>query len=120
MAGVEGDQHAGRLVIAVVLNRVAESRRNEADIPSVERLLPPTAVRAEQGDAHPSGDDVLPFVGIGMPVQLAQAARIEVENHAGNGSRDGKAVLADAPLSAARMDGMRRLLQQTELVRVGR
>jgi hypothetical protein len=35
-------------------------------------------VRAEQGDGHPAFDDVLPLVGVGVPVQLPQRPWVKI------------------------------------------
>ena len=41
---------------------------------------------------------------VGMPMQLAQAARFELEHHAGHRRRDRKAAGIDAPFAAALVD----------------
>ncbi len=87
VARVEADQDAAGLV-ADVLDRVAVALGDVADVALVERLGPVAAVRAEQRDADLALDDVLPLVGGRVPVQLAEAARLEVEDHAGDRLRD--------------------------------
>ena len=55
-----------------------------------------------------------------MPVQLAQAARIEIEHDAGDGLRDREAAGIDPPLAAACEDRVRALCEQAILVRLRR
>jgi hypothetical protein len=68
-------------------------------------------VRAEQTDAELTIDDVLPLVRIGMPMQLAQAARLEVENNARDCLRYGEAIGADPPFAAEFVNRVRLLGQ---------
>src|SRR5262245_42714045 len=62
-------------------------------------------------------DDVLPLVGVGMPMQFAQATRFEVENNAGYGLRNRKAVGTHSPFTTKFVDRVRLLGQQTVFVR---
>src|ERR1700683_3833880 len=49
--------------------------RNVRDVALAERFDPVTAMRTEHGDLKIPRDDVLPFIGVRVPVQFAQAAR---------------------------------------------
>ncbi len=53
-------------------------------------------------------------------MQLAQAARLEFEQHAGHRRRDGKAAGVDAPFAATLVHGVGRLGEHAKLVRIGR
>src|SRR5258708_40062400 len=67
-SGVESDQNASGLV-PQVFDRMPVALRDIPDVPLLQLLDPIAPVGAEQGDAHRALDDVLPFVGIWMPVQ---------------------------------------------------
>ena len=73
------------MLVADVFDRVPVALRDVADVAFVERLGPVAAARAEQRDADLPLEDVLPFVGRRVPVQLPQRARVEFEDRAGDG-----------------------------------
>jgi len=77
---IQTDQHPASLA-AEVCDGMAIALRDVRDVPFGQRFNSIAAVRAEQTDAELTIDDVLPLVRIGMPMQLAQAARLEVENN---------------------------------------
>ena len=62
--------------------------RDVADVAFFERLDPVSAVRAEHRDVDLAREHVLPFVGVGVPVQFAEPAGLEFEDDAGDGRRD--------------------------------
>ena len=57
---------------------------------------------------------VLPLVGVGVPVRLAQAAGLQVEDHAGHRGGDRELAGADPPLLAAGERGVGLLGQQAD------
>ena len=59
--------------------------RDVTDVSGMQEFRPETAVRPKQGHADIAVDNVLPFVGIGMPVQLAERAGFKVENNVSYG-----------------------------------
>ena len=67
---VEPNQDAA-LFVAHIFNRVSVPLRNVRNISLLQGLDAEPPVRPEQGDVHLTVDDVLPLVGIGMPMQLA-------------------------------------------------
>ena len=85
--GVEPDQDAG-LPVADVFDRVPVPLRAEADVALLERLRPVAPARSEQRDADLTLEDILPLVGVGVPVQLPQRPRLEFEDRAGHGLGD--------------------------------
>ena len=56
--------------------------RDVTDVSRMQKFRPETAVRPKHGHAYIAVDNVLPFVRVGVPVQLAERARFEVENYA--------------------------------------
>src|SRR4051794_30726835 len=95
---------------------MAVALRDVADIALLQLLDAVAPVRAEQGDTELAVDDVLPLVGIRMPVQRPQRAGIEIEHDAGDGFGDREAAGIDAPLAAALIGRVRRLRQQAVFV----
>src|SRR5207249_9203001 len=79
-----------------------------------------SAVRSKHGHAHIAVDNVLPFISVGMPVQLAECARFEVENNAGHRRRNWKARRVDAPFATTFEHAVRRLRKHPKLVRLRR
>jgi hypothetical protein len=71
-----------------ILDVVAIALRHVADVAGIELLGADAAVGAEHGHAGAAGDVVLPLVGIGVPMWLAQAARFDAHESAGHGGRD--------------------------------
>jgi hypothetical protein len=84
VAGVERDEHPGQL-LALVLDRMPVALGDVPDVALAQRLdaIPP--VRAEQRHIDLAFEHILPFVRVGVPVQLAEAARIQFQDHAGDG-----------------------------------
>ena len=56
--------------------------RDVTGVSGVQEFRPETAVRPKHGHAHIAVDNVLPFISVGMPVQLAKSAGFKVENDA--------------------------------------
>src|SRR5262245_25635260 len=69
-ASVEPNQDPA-LFIAHIFNRVSVPLRNVGNISLLQGLDAEPPVRPKQCDAHLTVDNVLPLVGIGMPMQLA-------------------------------------------------
>lgn len=82
-SGIKTDQHPARPV-PDVFNRVPIALRDVTNIASVQLLRSKSTVRAEHCHAEVALDYVLPFIGVWMPVKLAQRTRREIENYAGN------------------------------------
>ena len=118
MACVETDQDAAVLA-ADVLDGMAIALRDVADIALVQRLDPVAAVGTKQRDADLPFNHVLPLVRGWMPVKLAQASRLHVEDDARDHLRDGETVGADPPLATALVDGMRLLSEHPIFMSVG-
>src|SRR5262245_11245476 len=90
--------------------------RDITNVSRVQEFGPETAVRAKHRHADLSFDHVLPFVSIGMPVQLAQCFRFEIENDARNRRRNWKAGGIDAPFPAAFEHTVWRLRKHSKFV----
>src|SRR5580692_3316704 len=90
---------------------------NVGDVALAERFDPVTAVRTEHGDLKITGDNVLPFIGVRVPVQFAQAARFQIEDYAGHGLGNRKAIGADTPPAPELMNRTRLLSHQPVFVR---
>src|SRR5262249_41204712 len=116
-AGIEADQDARRL-IAYILDRVAVALRDVADVTLLELLGAEAAVRAEQRDADIACDDILPFIGVRVPMQRAQPAGVEIEDDTGDGLRNREAAGIHAPLATTGEGRMRRLSQEAIFVRL--
>ena len=67
---------------AHLFNKVSEALLNEADLARPELLGLRPAVRSKDGDASATAQVVLPFVGGGMPVQCADASRLQAHGDA--------------------------------------
>jgi len=102
---VQTDQHSAGLA-AGVLDGMSIALRDVRHVALKQRLDPVATVRSEQTDAELPVDDILSLVRVGVPVQFAQAARVEIEDDASNGLRNGKAALADPPFAAEFVDRM--------------
>ena len=74
-SGVKTDQHPTGLVTDV-FNRMPIALWDVSDIAGVQLLGSKSAMRAEHRHAEVAFDYVLPFVGIWVPVQFAQGARL--------------------------------------------
>src|SRR5580765_1264086 len=92
--------------------------RDVTDVSSVQEFRPETAVRAKHGHAQIAVDNVLPFISVGMPVQLAERAGFKVENNASQRRRDWKARRVDAPFATTFEHAMRRLGKHPKFVRL--
>jgi len=119
MACVETDQDAADLA-ADVLDGMAIALRDVADIALVQRLDTVAAVGTKQRDADLPLDHVLPLVRGWMPVELAQAARLQVEDDARDRLRDREPVGTNPPLAPALVDGMRLLSEHPISMSIGR
>jgi hypothetical protein len=89
MVGAEHLQERERLV-SRVLHVVAHG---EGDVADVAGLVVERAGLAGGGEhGHPSlaRQVVLPFVGVRVPVQLAQASRLDLHQRRGDSLRDGE------------------------------
>src|SRR5262249_20924955 len=98
------------VLAAGVLYVMPVALRHVADIAGGELLEAHAAVRSEHAHAGPAGDVVLPLVGVGMPMQLAQAARLDLHDRAGHRRRDRELALGDEAVGAAGI-GLRPLRQ---------
>jgi hypothetical protein len=107
-------------LVADIFNRVTVALGEIADVPLRQIFGPVTSMRAEHRHTDLPLDDVLPLVGVRMPAQLAQIARLEVEDHARDRPRDREAAGIDAPLPAPLEDGMWDLFEEFKLVRLRR
>src|SRR6478672_6781863 len=90
--------------------------RDITDISGMQEFRPATAVRPKHGHAHIAIDNVLPFISVGMPVQLAESAGFEIENNAGHRSRNWKARGIDAPFSTTFKHPVRRFGKHPKFV----
>src|SRR5207244_10017257 len=90
--------------------------RDKTDVSSVQEVRPETAVRPKHGHAHVAVDNVLPFISIGMPMQLAECARFEVENYARDCRRNRKSCRINAPFATTLEHAMRRFGKHPKLV----
>jgi hypothetical protein len=86
--------------------------RNVAYVTHFHRFdsVPPAG--AEHRHADFSFKDVLPLVGRWVPVQLAQCARFEFENYAGNRRRNRKIRGINAPFPSTLVDAVGLLLEE--------
>src|SRR5262249_21140222 len=103
-----------------VFDRVPIPLWNIADIAIVQLFCSKSTVRAEHRHAQITLYNVLPFVGVWMPVKFAQRAWFEIENYTGNRCRNWKARGINAPFAAAFENCMRRACEHSKLVRLGR
>src|SRR4029453_18859688 len=107
VAVVEHDEDA-RLLTADVLDGMTEALGNVADVSFSERLLAPASTRTEHGHAEGASEDILPLGGVGMPMKLAQRARLHLEHDTRHGRRNRELRAVGAPLDAA-IEGFERL-----------
>jgi len=68
---IKSDQNAARLA-ADVFDRVTVALWYVAGVSAVKQFRPETAVRRKHCHAYVAVDNVLPFVSVRMPVQLAE------------------------------------------------
>src|SRR4029453_4695182 len=99
---------------------MAVTLRDITDVSGVQEFRPETAVRPKHCHTDRAVDYVLPFIGIGMPVQFAEGARFEIEDQARDCCRDWKTRRIDAPFAAAFEHAMRRLRKHPKFVRLRR
>src|SRR6266403_684651 len=90
--------------------------RDVTDVSRMQKFRPETAVRPKHGHAYIAVDNVLPFIGIGMPVQLAESAGFKVENDASYRRRNWKARRVDAPFATTFEHAVRRLGKHPKFV----
>jgi hypothetical protein len=79
---VKTNQNATRLV-AHIFDRVPVALRNVTDVTVFQCLDAEASVRAEHRDSDPTVNDILPLICVGVPMQLAQRARIKIEDDCG-------------------------------------
>src|SRR5215813_1410835 len=92
--------------------------RDVTNVPRVQEFRPETAVRAKHRHADLAFNDVLPFVCVGMPVQLPKRARFKVENNACDRRRNWKARGIDPPFAAAFEHPVRHFRKHSKFVRL--
>src|SRR5215471_18905700 len=92
--------------------------RDVTDVARVQEFRPETAVRAKHGHAELAFNDVLPFVGIGMPVQLPKRAGVKIENNAGECCRNWKARGIDTPFATTLEHPVRHFRKHSKFVRL--
>src|ERR1044071_1426776 len=90
------------------------------DVACTQEFRPKTTVRAKHRYADLPLDDVLPFISIGMPVQLPKRAGFEVENNASDCCRNWKTGGVYAPFAAAFEHAVRRFGKHSKFVRLRR
>src|SRR4029077_9542938 len=90
--------------------------RDVTHVADMQDFRPKTAVRPKHGHAHIAVDNVLPFISVGMPVQLAESAGFKVENDASHRRRNWKARRVDAPFATTLKHAMRRLGKHPKFV----
>src|SRR5262249_50026201 len=103
-----------------ILERVPIPLWSVADVALLQRLHPVAPAGPKQRLADLAFQDVLPLVGVWVPVQLSECAGIEVEYGARNGLGDRKLGRIDQPQLAALVVDSRRVGQEPVLVRPGR
>src|SRR5436190_24188514 len=92
--------------------------RDVTDVSGVQEFRPETAVRPKHGHAHITFDNVLPFISVWMPMQLAESAGFKVENNASHRRRNWKARGIDAPFATTFEHAMGRLRKHPKFVRL--
>src|SRR5215831_17741124 len=90
------------------------------DVSFIKLLDAVPAVGTKHGYAYLAVDNVLPLVSGGMPVQLAQGSRIEIEHNTGDRLGNRKLRRIHTPLPSALENAMGWLDEQTVLVRLRR
>src|SRR5215469_7618093 len=86
---VENRQESGRLW-ANLLHIVPEALLNKAHLPRAKLFGHRAPVGAKNRDPRPSGNVVLPFVGIRMPVHFAKPADFQLLHYRRHGRLNGK------------------------------
>src|ERR1700757_3749184 len=99
---------------------MAVALRDVADVPRVQLFSTEAAMRTEHRHTEVAVDDVLPFVCVRMPMQLAQRTWFKIENDAGDRGRDRKPRRIDAPFATAFEHGMWHISKHPKLVCLGR
>src|SRR5436190_12129981 len=90
--------------------------RDVSGVSAVQEFRPETAVRPKHSYVDIALDNVLPFVRVGVPVQLAECARFEVENYARDCCCNWKSCRINAPFAAAFEHPVRRFRKHPKLV----
>src|SRR4029077_18398032 len=75
--------------------------RDVTHVSDMQDFCPETAVRPKHGHADIAVGNVLPFISVGMPVQLAEGAGFKVENNASDRRRNWKSRRVDAPFATS-------------------
>src|SRR4030095_10196056 len=117
ISGVKTDQDPTRLC-ADIFDRGPKSLWNISNITGVQLFGAKSTVRPEHCYVQVSGDDVLPFIGVWMPMKLAQRTWFEIENYSSNSSRNWKSRGIDAPFAPAFENCVRRTRKHSKLVRL--
>src|SRR5580700_2291755 len=100
VGAVERDENF-RLLVSDLADVMAEAPIDEGHVAWSELVLPILSVCSEDADLGPAPDVVLPFVGIGMPVQFAQSARFKRQNYSRYRRRYRKLLLGNEALGSA-------------------
>src|SRR5258705_11708038 len=90
--------------------------RDVTDVSRMQKFRPETAVRPKHGHAYIAVDNVLPFIGIGMPVQLAESAGFKVDNDASYRRRNWKSRRVDAPFATTFENAVRRVVKHPKFL----
>src|SRR4029077_10564784 len=94
--------------------------RDVTHVSDMQDFCPETAVRPKHGHAHIAIDNVLPFISVGMPMQLAESAGFKVENNAGDRRRNWKSRRVDAPFATTFEHAMWSFRKHPKFVRLRR
>lgn len=106
LVGAEDLEHLDGLV-ADVLDKVAHVARDDADVAGHVVEGAGGALGGEDGDSRAAADEEVPFVGVGVPVHLAQGAGLDDGVGGGHGLGDGEVLgVGDAHLTARGDDGL--------------
>src|SRR5262245_7896004 len=92
--------------------------RDITDVSRIEDFRSETAVCPKHRNADLTFDDVLPFISIGVPVQLPKCAGFKFENNASDRCRNWKARGIDAPFAATLEHSVWRFRKQPKFVRL--
>ena len=103
-AVVEHDQQL-EIVGAGILDVVAVALRHVAHVARAHVLGARAAVRSEHAQPGAARDVVLPLVGVGVPMHLAQAARLDAHQRAGHRAGDRELALRHQAIAAAGIVG---------------
>src|SRR4029078_13516757 len=81
------------LFVADILDVVTEALRHIAHVAGAEFIDASAAMRSEHRHPRFAMHIILPFGGIGMPMQLAEAAWIDEKDGTRHGRRNGELIL---------------------------